>query len=114
VTLTEFLLARIAEDKAVAQAAYDDLNYDGDGTRWTTSSGYEHNILSGVLAVFERSMSPERVLAECESKRRIITLGICLACEVEYQPCDHKERTLRLLAMPYADHPDFQPEWRIE
>lgn len=55
---------------------------------------------------------PARVLADCDAKRRIVALGICLACDVEQQPCDHRIETLRLLAMPYGDHPDYHDEWR--
>lgn len=73
---------------------------------------------------------PQRVLAECESKRRIVELHepmvelrptksgdyteyhVCSECsdldEVLF-PCT----TVRLLAQPYADHKDFQPEWRL-
>ena len=54
-----------------------------------------------------------RVLAECESKRRIIRL-----CGVD--PHDpgalllrvHTDAVVRLLALPYADHPDFDESWR--
>jgi len=55
---------------------------------------------------------PARVLAEVGAKRQIVELEICLACHVESQPCDHRDATLRLLALPYADHPDYRQEWR--
>lgn len=57
---------------------------------------------------------PEFVLAEVDAKRRII----------EMEPPDHfddprwngftegHEQMLRLLALPYADHPDYRAEWR--
>lgn len=73
---------------------------------------------------------PARMLAECEAKRRIIAehsderdhgngrithTGVCDTCgedvgrDVDDQyPC----RTLQLLALPYADHPDYRDEWR--
>ncbi|MER7131231.1 DUF6221 family protein [Streptosporangium saharense] len=75
---------------------------------------------------------PARVLREVEAKRRIMGLhqeGVdndlpddeepdpaagdtrCMVCaavgEPPYYPC----QTLRILAHPYADHPDYQPEW---
>lgn len=76
---------------------------------------------------------PARVLADIAAKRRIVErhgafaprggsklMGfwkICTECGSgeEYQyptdwPCD----TLRLLAALYADHPDFDPAWRID
>lgn len=34
--------------------------------------------------------------------------GELIGTSVTY-PC----RTAKLLALPYADHPQFQPEWRI-
>jgi len=68
--------------------------------------------------------SPARVLAECAAKRRIVELHRgqkalwdddenplevveCPECGVLF-PCP----TLRLLALPYADHPDYREEWR--
>ena len=67
---------------------------------------------------------PARVLAECEAKRRIVGLHVC-ACpdptcgdcgecsglhhaDPTPAPCD----TLRLLALPYADHEDYDEGWR--
>jgi hypothetical protein len=70
---------------------------------------------------------PARVLADVEAKRRIIELHrvlrepisdddvlVCCTCEdrqdhhAAYWPC----QTLRLLAVSYADHPDYRDEWR--
>jgi hypothetical protein len=102
-TLAEFLLARIAEDEDRIPI-----------------------VVKGGMLKFNRR------LAECEAKRRIIELhhaievrdwnpqGYCAECTdsgwVEAvdgaypvgMPC----RTLRLLALPYADHPDYREEWR--
>lgn len=64
---------------------------------------------------------PARVLAECEAKRRIVEL----ADETERSAVSLDElhgeddwtlvgvlrETLRLLALPYADHPHFNPAW---
>lgn len=97
-TLSDFLLARIAEDEAALQA---DL-------------------------VGREFPNPRRFAAECEAKRRIVEVhGIrrdvdemdyCDSCADWYGgsaapfawPCP----TLRDVAHPYADHPDFRPEWR--
>ncbi|MGW1121081.1 DUF6221 family protein [Streptomyces tanashiensis] len=68
---------------------------------------------------------PARVLAEVEAKRRMIELHGC----TEGHECSTLDRagnidhctwvmegeactTLRLLALPYADHPDYQDTWR--
>ena len=46
-----------------------------------------------------------RVLADCEAKRRIVEVatahGTLQSIEI-----------LSLLALPYADHPDYQEDWR--
>lgn len=123
-TLADFLLTRIAEDEAWAIEAinlaviYDNpkwhwiVSHD-DGSRWQPTNA-----------------TPRRVLAECEAKRRIVDLHVPTtyrhgpeACAVCTQWDDYPWRvevgedrwpcaTLRLLALPYADHPDFREEWR--
>lgn len=74
---------------------------------------------------------PARVLREVGAKRQIVklhgpvilrggagakyfdTITVCTSCEPSHQfpesafPC----ATLRLLALPYTDHPDYRPEW---
>ena len=74
--------------------------------------------------------TPARVLAEVQVKRRIIALhksrGVEGGPPYEWTCafCDHApvpwERyiewpcvTLRLLALPYAEHPDYQAEWSL-
>jgi hypothetical protein len=59
-----------------------------------------------------------RVLAECDTKRRIVNsrpaitmLGPCLHVvhdEVQRQ----REYVWKLLALPYASHPDYREEWK--
>ena len=83
-TLTEFLLARITEDEVEAPFIH-------DGDKWS----------DGCACDF-----PTRWLAECAAKRRIVEW---------HQPddvCDDACHTLRLLALPYADHPDYDESWR--
>ena len=120
-TLTDFLLARVAEDEA-------QVEYATDPGGWTLS-GDERG-----YPVISRS----RVLAECEAKRRIVglhrrvdlfhgpddrTFGCdicgdrlgdtfswdCLEPGESLWPC----LTIGLLALPYADHPDYRQEWRL-
>lgn len=106
-TLTEFLLARIAEDEAVAPVRH----------------------LVECYAITRTQLSPchcglpARVLAECEAKRAIVGLHpfdgsvaaddpgdddipVCSRCDDI--PCS----TLPILAAVYADHPDYQDEWK--
>ncbi len=113
-TLVEFLQARIAEDDAHARASYSTLlichldrcKIPGSDERAT----FLHH---------ER-WEPPRVLAECEAKRRIVehhAIGVygdesCSICtEVGTQAQEWPCLTLRLLAMPYADHADYLAEW---
>lgn len=113
-TITEFLLARIAEDEAAADRV-EFRPYLGEGAP---------------------ELLTARVLAECEAKRRIVeshpvyrgprllavdSSGADTACEMCHAtsridegaviealgPCD----TLRALASVYADHPDLDPAW---
>ncbi|MBD8079688.1 hypothetical protein IF651_11535 [Cellulosimicrobium arenosum] len=96
-TLTQFLLARIADDEAAA-----DSPVGSAGTFW----------------------SPARVRAECAAKRRIVTLayeatGYDMTVDLERESDSRTEsgvefvgdRILRALATPYADHPDYEPRW---
>ena len=109
-TLTDFLLARIAEDEAVARQAEAD----------SAAAGGDPSILGEYY-------DPARVLAECEAKRRIVEMhhstpapGVdrdgfdlggywCNECDDGISwPCP----TLRALAAVYAGHPDYRDEWR--
>lgn len=134
--LTEFLLARIAEDEAVAEAA------SAQDDRWVQSlSGSVVRTPTSYVAIAicqeqeETSHiarhDPERVLAECEAKRLIVARHrgeySCETCADEEEMCEDSEGyatwyrssvwapcpTLRLLALPYADHPDYQQEWAV-
>lgn len=83
-TLTDFLLQRIAEDEAEVQNA---LALHGSGTTWRLG----------------HALDPARVLAECEAKRRTVEWLVM-------EPRD--EQPLRFLALPYADHEDYREEWK--
>lgn len=96
-TLTEFLLARIAEDEARANHA----KWAMQGEWFTTADDKVDEYVCG--------LSPARVLAECEAKRRIVE-----SYAEEYGPdvvrVDHD--VLRELASVHAEHPDYREEWR--
>lgn len=118
-TLTEFLLARIAEDETAARAIQGDegtnlagvwhfhhADYEGEwpvpGAEVTCTSDTGHYDIPQWARWAERH-NPARVLAECEAKRRIVAD----LADIEDGPY-----LLGLLAIPYADHPDFNPAWR--
>ncbi len=126
-TLTDFLLARIAEDEAVARLAADTEGAE----KWATlPPGELPNVDAhmGTLPHIARH-DPARVLAECEAKRRIVELHdvdcyvgtgpdgddeyFCEGCRTStIDPADIQCPTLRALTLSYADHPDYRDEWR--
>lgn len=89
--LVEFLLARIEEDETEARVVS------------PTIRGYVS------YADGRDARRVARVLAECDAKRRIIDWHDL--AERQYGP-----RTaagiLEILALPYAEHPDYRDEWR--
>ena len=133
-TLTEFLNAQIAEDEAVALTASADLDptwwekseharvYAGDWD-WVVQGGEIEaglNLRRDPLAHIARH-DPGRVLAECAVKRAIVALhsseqgvryGYCEQCWDGNMPLPYPCPTLRMLAEPYDDHPDYNTEWR--
>jgi hypothetical protein len=112
--LTEFLLARIAEDEEDAKTSH------VLGCRRFSEPYPDVCTCAQVKPTYR--WNPARVLAECEAKRLIVEahhanddydaggnrfVDGCAECEGVW-PC----LTLRLLALPYADHPDYDGAWR--
>jgi hypothetical protein len=101
--LADFLLARIAEDERIAR--------DADPSPWTARKATSSTLVGSALVLgivaatdavhgeYLLRYQPSRVLAECESKRRLV------------QQLDDGD-LLRLMVPPYADHPDCREEWR--
>ena len=121
-TITEFLLARIGEDEARAQVMWDE-KVRRRAVGQTVSPNWP---------------TPDRTLAECEAKRRIVERGrsqcsgyedqdefdddhhypdpewaFCDGCAAAESADADWQWTLRVLASIWAAHPDFQPEWRV-
>lgn len=113
-TITEFLLARIAED----EASVEDWTEAGSwglaepGRMWVDTMG-------------RPIYAPRaRVLAECKAKRAIIDMWSIQMSEPMFEddgppvplggqgPETYYE-TLCILASVYADHPDFDPAWAV-
>ncbi len=117
-TLTDFLLARIAEDEA---------SIEGD---W--ADGYGLHIISTTMH--------ERMGRECEAKRRLVEMHepvrwrlggstnpftgkvteeqfICSECSGDDDPyidqVDYPCQTIRTVAAVYSDHPDSRDEWTV-
>jgi hypothetical protein len=124
VTITEFLLARIAEDEEMARGVEDDLNglhLYGCSLPWGPCDCGQ----------------PARVLADCEALRRIVAehqiesdprwtvsprylvgpsldygCKICSSDEDGYVIRTGACVTLKALAWVYADHQDYREEWK--
>ena len=99
-TLTDFLLARIDDDEAAASRA-------GSFAPWSEPFQIDNY---GHLTV-----QPDRVLADCEAKRQLVE-----DWQMHAQQEGPEARTvarvllsaLCVLAVPYADHPDYDESWR--
>ena len=116
-TLTEFLLARIAEDEAVANGM--DVRVDGSKTTLDSRTTVASDGLT-YAGMWACRFPAARVLAECEAKRGIVDLhsGGHECPGVGQFWCDDRDEwtqacpTLRIAALPYADHPDYDETWR--
>lgn len=130
-TITDFLLERIAEDEAAANNA--------TGARWVVLSGVNASLVNidathvrdekwkygrfGHIATASHDAAyaehiarqdPARTLAECAAKRAIVGLH-----KVGADQCDEHNAmfesiacpTIRALAAVYKDHPDYKQEW---
>lgn len=140
-TLAEFLLARIAEDEAVARAAFrrEPRRWHGkmteDDGHWSTGSheGDAERIDGIGITIYDEGghsleqathiarHDPARVLAEVGAKRRIVERHF-LDPGTPSHPMDRAGcawcddhwpcEDLADIALPYADHPDYRQEWK--
>lgn len=112
--LIAFLRARLYEDEAHARFAFADHN--DAGPNWTeiwsgtVDTGDDHIATgdAGLSRHIER-FDPARVLAEVAAKRQIIEEGDLH--DTTDASVLHRS-VLKLLALPYADHPDYRDSWR--
>jgi hypothetical protein len=93
--LTHFLLERIDEDERHARKL-------AEADR------------RPVLSLATTANHPQRILLECEAKRRIVVSFAAGAAEVRRGTSEWAvvQMVLRLLALPYADHADYDASWR--
>lgn len=102
--LVEFLREGLAEDEVWARSVLGDAARLGFGP--------------GPLPWRSRVDTATRVLREVEAKRRIINsanewpYGSGDPENVEVGWADHADLTLRLLALPRSDHPNYRAEWK--
>lgn len=99
VTLTEFLLARIEEERQLAWSAVGLTPAGRPGMGWQVDE-------DGALLP-----NPPRLIEECETKGRVLDL---MQQQPDFSdPLSYSSITVRLLALPYADHDDYREEWRL-
>lgn len=119
-TITDFLLARIAEDEKLAKAAAVSMHgeHHADRHDWASYTIPGERDTTAAQDDFITEWWPARVLAECAAKRAIIeawsppseTDGWAVdGHESAYHAGLH--RALCALAAVYADHPDHREEW---
>ncbi|MEU6233851.1 DUF6221 family protein [Kitasatospora sp. NPDC047058] len=128
--LVAFLRARLDEDERIArrtrQPGYQWRNFDMDGElRDSDNAGTVAYIPHANDRTHIARHDPARVLAEVDAKRHIIDLYEAaherhLNKAERLSPSAMRRRagrrealddTLCLLALPYAGHPDYRPEW---
>lgn len=126
-SITEFLLERIGEDEAAALAAVDGQADPENG--W----GYEGRALIPHVGIIHHAVQaehitrwhPYRVVAECAAKRAIVEKRLTIGLPDRpisdgqawlsgaHEAVDaERGHILRTLAAVYADHPDYQTEWK--
>lgn len=119
--IVEFLTERLAEDERVARAGFSNQADPEHG--WGASSASRTGVTPHVGIIYEDVQRahvirwhPGRVLAEVVAKRRIVEMhGGTHECPDDGENCgwieDRSCDTLRLLALPHAEHADYLPEW---
>lgn len=132
--LASWLLEQVAEDERVASTAIEQRNRDI--ARGAFNPGGEPKPDDRTVMSWDDwrggpgiRMGAERLLADCDAKRRIIDLAFKCEAKIDGEwGCCHKPaeirngdcpqtpvneiEMLRVLALPYADRPGYREEWR--
>ncbi|MGW8565670.1 DUF6221 family protein [Isoptericola sp. NPDC055881] len=118
-TITEFLTARLDEDEAAVRDA--ELHLErGVITReispWELIVDSHPDVLDRTGGRPLVTIHPDRVRAEVEAKRHIVAYWADPAGQWDARQAEaaraQKDRTLRVLALPYAEHHDYDESWR--
>jgi uncharacterized protein DUF6221 len=116
--LVAFLKARLDEDEQAARDAHYEgqrwLSEEEDVCRWPDDE-LVHIADRKRDARHIARWDPARVLAEVQAKRRLLTQfelrGNSVRATVHPSTGGVWDDLLRLLALPYASHPDYRSEW---
>jgi hypothetical protein len=130
-SLTDWLLLQIAEDEMKARTAGSsswrwrvvespsqrDALVRPDGTICADSWGadrLETGFRGAEAKMFIERFNPERVLAECEVKRRMLSRlqSLAKAWWTTTRSADEARAIIREMAMSYANRPGYRDEWR--
>lgn len=123
-TITEFLAARYDEDEAQARSAIDNRMRANIHPSDKGPQTYGPVDISDDSELGDMAIGAEYVLADIAAKRAIVVehtcqcpdpdCGDCGACSGDHHadPTPAPCTTLRLLAQPYAEHPDFDESWK--
>ena len=110
--LADFLLARLAEDEAVARQLGQMWALVAEGDRRGLDSGVREG-MDSIFSVADGApadSAPSRLVAELDAKRRIVER----VTDVARASCAVCDEVLALLALPYTGHPDYREEWRAD
>jgi len=130
-TLTEWLLLQIAEDEMKARTAGSeawrwrvvdnpsqrDALVRTNGSICADSWGadrQETGFRGAEAKMFIERFNPERVLADCDSKRRMLARlnNLAKAWWTTTRSADEARGVIREMAMTYANRPGYRDEWR--
>lgn len=124
--LVQFLRDRLDEDEQAARRVKSSWRQVGEtGVIVASDGGHAEECANGNWTGIAEHIvrhDPARVLAEVDAKRALLDLhgpgefeysdvDVCMVCD-QQDPEPYPCRTVRLLALPYADHPDYRDEWR--
>lgn len=129
--LTEWILLQIAEDEMKARTAGSqawkwkvletpsqrDALVRADGTVCADSWGadrQETGFRGAEAKMFVERFNPERVLADCEAKRRILARlqNLAKAWWTTTRSADEARAVIREMGVAYSSRPGYRDEWR--
>lgn len=97
--ITEFLNARLADPVGRGEG---DLMCVGEYAACDEWSEWHERTIAAQHAIIELHADDYTDTGDIDTDTEI-----CVRCQ-EVWPCEH----LRILATAYADHPDYNPEWK--